>query len=129
MANGTTRGRNLKRGEKCPMQKLGYEDYRLGRGISPLVARLGEIDQKNYHNGRLICAYIQGAGIVPPRWSPTAKGFPDGIRDLARRTSMGADQHRCVLIGRIQPDDPDLAFTRPHLDRRGFPLPVLEYAR
>ena len=129
MRNGGTIPRALKRGKPCPMQKMGYEDARNSRQFTPLYAFMNEIDQKNYQNGRLICTYIRGAGVIPPVWNPKAIGIPDTIKELARKHSLKDDNpaRKVILIGKRMPDDPELKFTSAHLDRRGFPLPVPTY--
>lgn len=113
--------RKTTRGKPIPLQKMGYEDARLGRQFSPAITLLGEYEQKNYSNGRLWFFNLKAASLPTPPWSPTAKGLPDTLQKLANVAKI-----RIGSATRMDPmpEQSDLAFTRPHLDRRGSPLPV-----
>jgi hypothetical protein len=125
--NGNTRPRGLKRGKPAPMQKWGYNDAARGLPPSPLVEAMGEVPQKNYQNGRLLFTYIKAAGFAAPAWTDKHVGIPDKVKALARAATLG-EPNQIILVSRVLDDDPDLTFSRPHLDRRGFPLPIPTYA-
>ena len=122
--NGITKSGVLAKGKPATMQKIGYEDAFFGRPINPAIAILSEIDQKNYHNGRLMFLNVRAADLQPVVWPKTAKGIPTKIDHLAgeARKIVGS----ATNLQRM-PVDPDLKFNNKFFDRRGFPNPIPTY--
>ncbi len=65
-------------------------------------------------------------GLQPAPWSPSAKGIPDKLRKVIGTVPTIANEESLGALRQRLPDE-SLAFTRPHLNRRGFPNPIPTY--
>lgn len=113
------------RGKPTPWQKLGYSDALLGRLPREIVAK--GADQRNYQYGRLMVHELRNHGIMPPAWPKSTQGFPDAlVRAMSRISETGLMRVSKLVPDPLPPDD-SLTFTKPHLNRRGFPNPIPTY--
>ena len=101
--------------------RIGYESVRRGQPFAERMKTAHE--QRNYERGRLRAVNMLADGLAVPPVTPTGRPPQALVAWIERNRNTGYLPHE----GTRQPENPDLTFTRPHLDRRGFPLPVPTY--
>lgn len=108
-----------------PRVKRGYLDALNNRPIDPAIDHEPRHVQVSYMTGRLFVQDMRAIGLKPPAWN--VEHIPPKIVTALRAISPTGQIYKPVTERDRQPEDPDLKFTRPHLDRRGFPLPIPTY--